>query len=165
MATNFKDHGNELYAQKSYRDAIEAYTSGLNAKPKTQPLRISLLNNRAASNLALKNHGQVLKDTGLIIALCIQSGETPPVKAMYRAAQALVALERWKEASDVVQRAKQIPGEEAKVEWKKLEDTIESSQRREVERKERIRREKLSQVALDQAIKVSHNTVSLFDQD
>ncbi|ORX36324.1 hypothetical protein BD324DRAFT_580799 [Kockovaella imperatae] len=153
VATNFKNHGNELYAQKSYRDAVDAYTSGLNAKPTISELRVSLLNNRAASHLALKNYGSVLKDTGLIIALCIQQGETAPIKALYRAAQALIALERWREAKDVVQRAKQIPGEENKVEWRKLDETIESSQKREAEKRERIRREKLSSSALDQAIK------------
>ena len=158
VATDFKEHGNDLYAQKSYRDAVDAYTSGLNAKPTTQALRVSLLNNRAACNLALKNYGQVLKDTGLIIALCIHREEVAPVKALYRAAQALVALERWEESRDVVERAKSVQGEATKAEWKRLGEEIERTQKREAERRERLRREKLGRIALEQAIKVSSYT-------
>ena len=103
----------------------------------------------------MKNHGKVLKDTGLIIALSIQKGEVAPAKALYRAAQALVALDRWEEARDVVERAKSIPGEDGKAEWKKLGDEIERTQKREADWKERDRRERLGKLAVQQAIKVS----------
>ena len=152
VALNFKNHGNELYAQKSYKDAIEAYTSGVKAGPSDQALRISLLNNRAQSHLFLKNYGAALRDAGVIIALCIQDQKPPPVKALYRAAQALVALERWKEAKDVVKRGREMPGEENKPEWKKLEDDAEKGQRRVVERFERERRAKLGKSALRKAV-------------
>ena len=109
----------------------------------------------------MKNYGLVLKDTSVIIALCIQSGEVAPIKTLYRSAQALVALERWTEAGDVIKRAKEIPGEAGKAEWKTLEEKIESSLRKEMERKERIRREKMTVAALDQAIKVSLIEASL----
>lgn len=152
---NFKNHGNELYAQKSYKDAVVAYTSGVDAGPTDSALRISLLNNRAQSHLFLKNYGAALKDTGTIIALSLKDNKVPPVKAMYRAAQSLVALERWKEASDVIQRGKAIPSEEAKAEWKKLEEAVEKGQRRVIESTERERRTRLGKAALRKAVEVS----------
>lgn len=155
VATNFKTHGNELYAQKSYKDAVEAYTSGLNAGPIDTALRISLLNNRAQSHIFLKNYGAALKDTGLIIALSLQNHTLPPAKALYRAGQSLVALERWKEARDVVQRGKELPGEADKPEWKRLGDEVEKGQRRVVEKAERERRATLGKAALRKAIEVS----------
>lgn len=154
VATNFKNHGNELYAQKSFRDAITAYTQGLDAGPQDNSLRISLLNNRAASNLALKNHGAVLKDTGIIIALS-GSGKEPPAKAIYRAAQSLVALERWDEARDCVSRGKGIQGEKGNKVWAILGQEVEKGFRRVEERKERERREKFGKMALVRAVEVS----------
>ncbi|GFZ42748.1 hypothetical protein JCM24511_00466 [Saitozyma sp. JCM 24511] len=156
VAGNFKNHGNELYAQKSYRDAVDAYTSGIDAGPVDPELRISLLNNRAASNLALKNYGAVLRDAGLIIALCTNPAEgerrAVPPKAMYRAAQALVALERWKEAGDVVARGRELPGEEGNKVWSELSGKVDKGRRSVAERMERIRREKLSKDSLKRAV-------------
>ena len=134
---------------------MTAYTSGLDAKPQSQDIQTNLLNNRAAANLALKNYGAVLKDTGLIIVLSIQSNKMAPVKALYRAAQALVALERWSEAQDIVSRVMETPGEGTKSEWKNLEEDIGRGQRRDAERTERLRREKLGKRALRDAIEVS----------
>ncbi|WVR03942.1 hypothetical protein IAU60_000941 [Kwoniella sp. DSM 27419] len=158
VATNFKNHGNELHAQKSYSDAITAYTSGLEAHPADQSLRISLLNNRAACHLVLKNHRSVLYDTGGIIAL--YTTERLPtdkalVKAMFRAAQSLVALERWKEAGDVVSRgqecAKEVKGEDEKP-WIKLAGDVDKGVKRVQERMERLRREQLDKAALKKAV-------------
>ena len=155
IATNFKNHGNELYAQKSYRQAIQAYSQGLEAGPDDPILRESLLNNRAACNLALKNFGAVLKDTRVIIALASVDGKDPPVKAMYRAAQSLVALERWDEARDCVGRAKMLGGETGVGMWKFLEEEVNRGQRRMAERLERERREKSRREALKRALLVS----------
>jgi len=155
VALNFKNHGNELYAQKSYRDAIDAYTQGVDAGPKDGALRISLLNNRAACNLAMKNYGAVLRDTGVIIALTSKDGGQPPAKAMYRAAQSLVALERWEEARDCVARGKELKGEESNKVWETLGEQVEKGQRRVEERIERLRREKVGKEALRRAVEVS----------
>jgi len=149
---NFKNHGNELHAQRRYHDAIQAYTSGLEAGPTDPDIRVSLLNNRAACNLALKNHRAVLRDTGVIIALSSTEGKEPPLKAMYRAAQSLVALERWDEARDVVYRGRQCKGEDQA--WVVLGDQVEKGQRREVEKIERERRETLRKQALWRAVQV-----------
>lgn len=134
---------------------MEAYTSGINANPTDFALRISLLNNRAQSHLFLKNYGAALKDTGTIIALSIKEGKVPPGKAMYRAGQSLVALERWREARDVIKRGREIPGEESKPEWVKLEEQVEKGQRRVMETTERERRSRLGKAALRKAVEVS----------
>ncbi|ORY25815.1 hypothetical protein BCR39DRAFT_542841 [Naematelia encephala] len=152
VALNFKNHGNELHAQKSYKDAVKAYTDGLEAGPSDQALRISLLNNRAACNLSLKNYGAVLKDTGVIIALSAKDGIAPPVKAVYRAAQSLVALERWEEAQDAIARGKELEGDKGNAVWAKLENEAERGMKRSAERKERERREMYGKLALQRAI-------------
>jgi tetratricopeptide (TPR) repeat protein len=154
IAMNFKNHGNELYVQKTYKEAVTAYTQGLEAGPKDEILKVSLLNNRAACNLAMKNYREVLKDTGVIIILSIQKGKSPPVKAMFRAGQALVALSRWKEALDVVKRGMEMVEEKEQGVWKGLEKDIEKGVKRDGERSERVRRERLKKVALKRAIQV-----------
>ncbi|WVQ94540.1 hypothetical protein IAU59_001619 [Kwoniella sp. CBS 9459] len=160
VANNCKNHGNELHSQKSYSEAIKTYTSGLDAHPSDQSLRISLLNNRAACHLQLKNYRSVLQDTGGIIALYTAEKlltDKALVKAMFRAAQSLIALERWQEASDVVERgrenAAQVKGEDEKP-WIKLADDIAKGVKRETDRAERIRKEKLDKLALKKAIDV-----------
>lgn len=154
IAGNFKDHGNELYLQKSYKEAVKAYTEGLDAAPEDFDLRISLLNNRAASNLFLKNHGAVLKDAGVVIALCTKERKPVPIKALFRAGKALIALERWKEARDVVDRGKELAREKDRKDWEGLDKDVESGWRRVIERAERIRRERLGKSALQAAIEV-----------
>jgi hypothetical protein len=104
--------------------------------------------------LFLKNYGAALRDAGTIIALCIKEGQVPPVKALYRAAQSLVKLERWTEAGDVIRRGREIPGEEHKAEWKKLEEEVEKGIRRVMEKAEREKRERLSKIALRKAVEV-----------
>ncbi|KAL1409510.1 HSP70/90 co-chaperone [Vanrija albida] len=152
VALNFKNHGNELYSQKSYKDAVAAYTQGLDAHPSDPKLRATLLNNRAACNVALRNYGQVLKDTSAIIALAATRGEPAPPKALYRAAQALVALDKWDEAEDVIQRGRQLPGEEGNKAWGEVAALCEGSKRRVLGNAERERRAPLKKAALARAV-------------
>ena len=155
VAGNLKNHGNELHAQKSYRQAVEAYTQGLDAGPEDLTLRISLLNNRAACNLLLKNHGAVLRDVGVIIALSVEDKRPVPPKAMYRAAQSLIALERWTDARDCVARGRALPQPEAEEKnWQKLQEQVEAGPKRERDRVERKRREAEEKLALRRAIVV-----------
>lgn len=152
VAENFKNHGNELYGQKTYRDAVDAYTSGLEAGP-SKTLRISLLNNRAAANLAMKNYRDVLRDTSGIIALCAGDKVSPPGKAVYRAAQALVGLEKWEEAADAVEHGRKIEGEEKNEKlWAELSGKISTGKRRVFERTERERRKTLTDMARSKAV-------------
>lgn len=53
IATNFKTQGNDCYKQKDYRNAIQYYNKGLQAKSDDRKLNATLLCNRAAVNLDL----------------------------------------------------------------------------------------------------------------
>lgn len=119
---------------------MDAYSQGLEAGPKDDALRISLLNNRAAANLAMKNYRAVLGDTSAIIAYAATEKKSPPAKAVYRAAQALVGLEQWDEATDAVDHGRKLKGEEDKKEWPTLAAQIEKGKRTVLERAERERR-------------------------
>lgn len=118
-------------------------------------MRTSLLNNRAACNVALKNFGAVLKDTSAIIALAASADPpvNPPPKALYRSAQALFALEKWDEAHDAIKRGSELPGEEKKKEWGLLKSQVELGKKRAEERKERERRKPLYDASLKAAVK------------
>ncbi|OXG70993.1 TPR repeat protein [Cryptococcus neoformans Gb118] len=158
IATNFKNHGNELHAQKSYSEAIKAYSEGIDAHPSSATLLVTLYNNRAACQLILKNYRSALKDTSAVIAL-YTAGKIPQpdkalVKALFRAAQSLVQLSRWKEAGDVVERGKELAEqvkEDTKV-WDTLEKEVVKGKKREDDRVERIRRDNMTKLALRKAV-------------
>ncbi|KIR96395.1 TPR repeat protein [Cryptococcus deuterogattii 2001/935-1] len=158
IATNFKNHGNELHAQKSYSQAIKAYSEGIDAHPSSATLLVTLYNNRAACHLILKNYRSALKDTSAVIAL-YTAGKIPQpdkalVKALFRAAQSLVQLSRWKEAGDVVERGKELAEqvkEDTKV-WDTLEKEIVKGKKRDDDRIERIRRDNMTKLALRKAV-------------
>ncbi|WWD16651.1 hypothetical protein CI109_101081 [Kwoniella shandongensis] len=194
IALNFKDHGNELHAQKSYSEAIKAYTEGVDAKPSSPSLLVTLLNNRAQCHLLLKNYGSVLKDAGKVIGLysahaqmaregkksgvkkekkiegegekkekdddadkeeiTLLKSDKALVKALFRAAQSLVALSRWKEGSDVIARGQSLAVEvgENPSAWTKVSSDLQKGLKRDTDRAERIRRENLSKFALRRAV-------------
>ncbi|RPB24086.1 TPR-like protein, partial [Terfezia boudieri ATCC MYA-4762] len=101
IASNFKQQGNGAYKLKSHRDAAAFYTKALTVPdlPPDDPIREVCLANRAAANLELKNYGSVLRDCGEALKL-----NSSNVKAHYRAACALVALQRWEEAVILTQK-------------------------------------------------------------
>ncbi|OXH21002.1 TPR repeat protein [Cryptococcus neoformans] len=158
IATNFKNHGNELHAQKSYSEAIKAYSEGIDAHPSSATLLVTLYNNRAACQLIMKNYRSALKDTSAVIAL-YTAGKIPQpdkalVKALFRAAQSLVQLSRWKEAGDVVERGKELAEqvkEDTKV-WDTLEKEVAKGKKRDDDRLERIRRDNMTKLALRKAV-------------
>ncbi|CCA67784.1 related to CNS1-cyclophilin seven suppressor [Serendipita indica DSM 11827] len=84
IATNFKTQGNDYFKAERYREALGFYTQAIDAKPTDSDLLQSLLLNRAACNLELSNKS---------------------LKALYRSALALIALERPEEAIDCCNRA------------------------------------------------------------
>ncbi|WWC68763.1 uncharacterized protein I206_102697 [Kwoniella pini CBS 10737] len=160
IATNFKNHGNELHVQKSYSEAIKAYTSGIDSNPKDITLKISLLNNRAQSNLLLKNYRSVLKDTSIIIALYTSKGlisDKALIKSMYRTTISLIALERWKEALDVIQRSQIIllqipPNEDDEKLWENLKDKVSKGIYKEQERFKKLKEKKILNNSLIKSI-------------
>lgn len=108
--------------------------------------------NRAACNLALDNHAQVLRDCSEALALNPRS-----IKAFFRSAKSLSALNRFTEALDCCDHA--LESDPSNAEVKRLRQSIverqEKVKRREEEVAEHARRGKESKVALDKAFLVS----------
>lgn len=105
----------------------------------------------------------MIKDTGVILALCAgasaegaekREARDPPPKALYRAAQSLLALGKWDEAADCIERGRGLKGEEKSTLWKALLDKVENGRTVVEERKERERRKKETELALKRAVVV-----------
>ncbi|KAF8421431.1 TPR domain-containing protein [Tirmania nivea] len=101
IASNFKEQGNDAYRHSFHRDAAAFYTKALSVAglPADDPLREQCLANRAAANLELGNYGSVLRDCSEALKLNPRN-----VKAHYRSASALAALQRWEEAALLAQK-------------------------------------------------------------
>ncbi|KAL9936076.1 hypothetical protein V8E36_004918 [Tilletia maclaganii] len=137
VAENFKGQGNEYFKGKRYKDAVTFYTKALDAYPTDPKLLESIYLNRAACNLELKNYGKVLRDTSAALKLNPKSS-----KAFYRAARALLALRRPKEALDCCLHAgddvvQVDPGFKALAERARKETEVEEKKEREKVEKER----------------------------
>lgn len=117
VATGFKERGNESFQIRSWKDAKEFYTKGINVlllevrkrqrgeleageddKAQVGVLEATLVN-RAASNLELKNYRSCIQDCGSALRINPKN-----VKAYYRSTRALLALERVVEADDACAR-------------------------------------------------------------
>lgn len=53
VAQNFREHGNDYFKGKRYREALGFYTQGVDANPTSHAILEALLSNRAACNLEL----------------------------------------------------------------------------------------------------------------
>jgi hypothetical protein len=83
-------------------------------------------------------------------------------KAYFRATSALLALSRWTDALDCIQRGKSLPAESAadKQElWNNLEIRAHAGLQKEAEKAERERRSKVGKEALRRAILVSNHNL------
>ena len=98
VATNFKNQGNDCFKTKQYKDAIEFYTKGLDMDCGVDEINVALYVNRAACNLELKNYRKCIEDCKK--ALIIDESN---VKACYRAGKAFFLVERFDEASQILQ--------------------------------------------------------------
>ncbi|PWN48076.1 hypothetical protein IE53DRAFT_381635 [Violaceomyces palustris] len=148
VASNFKSQGNDYFVGKRYREALGFYTQALDAHPTDSKLLETLYANRAACNLELENYGATLRDTSSCLGVNPRNE-----KAFYRAARALLALDKLDEALDCCDHALEIDGGNLAV--KKLKEKVskrkDEVERREKEKKERERRKKELDLALKQA--------------
>ncbi|KAF9899701.1 hypothetical protein BX616_002887, partial [Lobosporangium transversale] len=133
VAENFKNQGNECFRQgtKYYKDALMYYTSGLEASCKDDRLNETLLVNRAACNLHFGNYRRVLTDCGSALKLNPKN-----VKALFRSAKALLALEMYPEALDCCDHALIHDPDNRAVKDERVKIQAE------FDRKEKLRREK-----------------------
>ncbi|KAL8742278.1 MAG: hypothetical protein Q9184_008281 [Pyrenodesmia sp. 2 TL-2023] len=111
VALGFKERGNEMVAEKRWKDAKEFYTKGIlalraplkkeappdNEVEKAQERRVeeACYINRALCNLELRNFRSALHDTSHTLLLTPTNS-----KAHYRSALALLSLARYDEALD-----------------------------------------------------------------
>ncbi|KAK5998436.1 Hsp70/Hsp90 co-chaperone cns1 [Cladobotryum mycophilum] len=124
-AESFRERGNECFKSKGYGDAKEFYTKGISilfaeerkrargevtANPEGEPdseeeiarqkgTLEAMYSNRAACHLEMKNYRSCWTDCAAAIRL---NGKN--VKAYYRSARALLAVDRIEEADDVCAR-------------------------------------------------------------
>jgi tetratricopeptide (TPR) repeat protein len=103
-ATNFKNQGNEWFAQlpaskKNFKETLTYYTRGLAAACPDTALNALLYSNRAAVHLRLENYGSALRDCKS--ALLIEPGLE---KVWFRAAKACLKTVKIVEAQDCIQR-------------------------------------------------------------
>ncbi len=95
----------------------------------------------------------VLRDTSAIIALAATAKKDPPSKALFRAAQALIALEKFAEARDAIDRGKGLWSEGANQKvWEGLETQLAAGEKRVFERDESKRRKAITDGARKLAI-------------
>ncbi|KAF9101826.1 hypothetical protein BGX27_011321 [Mortierella sp. AM989] len=147
VAENFKNQGNDCFKQgkKFYKDALTFYTNGLEVSCKDDKLNEALLVNRAACNLHFGNYRKVLTD-------CAQALKLNPknVKALFRSAKALYALEMYPEAIDCCEHAliSDPDNQPVKDEMAKIKAEFEHKEKikREKEERERKIREKKMKV-------------------
>ncbi|TPX72699.1 hypothetical protein SpCBS45565_g00019 [Spizellomyces sp. 'palustris'] len=101
IATNFKNQGNDCFqgGRSQYKHAISYYTKALDQKADDAKLNATIYANRAAVNLELGNYRKVLNDCAAAITL-----QPENVKAYYRSAKALLALDKIPEALDCCER-------------------------------------------------------------
>ncbi|KIW93754.1 uncharacterized protein Z519_05069 [Cladophialophora bantiana CBS 173.52] len=168
VAQGFKERGNEMVAEKKWKDAKEFYTKGIavladndeerwdKAEDQTaeEKLRV-LLNeqlhvNRARCNLELKNYRSTTADCA--VALRINPSN---IKAHYRSASALFALDNVLEALDVASRGFKLDPDNTAL--KKLLDQIRGRMKaKEAEDRRRLaelRRKQQERKVLEAALK------------
>lgn len=166
IAENFKNQGNEAYGRgrAGFADAIKFYTQALDVECQDQKLNEACFANRAAVNLELQNYGKVLKDCAKCLGLNDKN-----VKALYRSAKALFALDRLDEALDCCDHALAVDPENKAViqereRCQKRIDLIVEKKRKEEEkkRKEKEKKEKIDKMVKERKIKfeVTDETVA-----
>ncbi|KAL1991098.1 hypothetical protein VTN49DRAFT_5602 [Thermomyces lanuginosus] len=137
-ALNFREQGNEAAKVKDWKNAKEYYNKGLavlNVKPGSEQdkwekpkdekeeermqreAREACLINRALCNLELKNYRSTTLDCAAVLKLNPRN-----VKAYYRSASALLALDKIEEAQDAASRGLAV--EPSNIALKKLAEKI-----------------------------------------
>ncbi|KAF7545122.1 hypothetical protein G7Z17_g9425 [Cylindrodendrum hubeiense] len=174
--SDFKDRGNECFKTKGYVDAKEFYTKGINilfleerkrmrgevstdleGEPnsddeiaKQRETLEALYVNRAACHLALSNYRSCWTDCAAAIRLNPRN-----IKAHYRSARALLAVDRIPEADDVCSRGLELDANNAGLKAV-AEDLVKRAKQLDSQRKivvERETREKRRALLLKAALR------------
>lgn len=151
IAGNFKAQGNDYVKAKRYREALGFYNQAIDSKPTDQALIESLLLNRAVCNLELKNYGSVLRDCSKVL-----SSNMTSLKALYRSALALIALERPVEAIDCCERGLLVDPESSGLisALSKAKNLKEKQEERERLKVQKLQAQKREEQRLSKALKI-----------
>lgn len=151
VAANFKQQANDYFRARRFREALGFYTQAIDANPQDKALLETLHANRAACHLELQNYGSTLRDTSAVLAINAKNE-----KAYYRAAKALIALDRCKDAVDCCDHALGVnPDNDAIAALKlKAATRLAAIEKSQAEAKERTRRADLMAKAIQQALVV-----------
>lgn len=145
-ARNFKEAGNERFRLRNYTDAREFYSRALTAATGHDDcvaVTLACLNNRAQCNLQLRNFRQCIIDCRAAIQLAGGSsgggsgGDSD--KAWFRAAKALLALDKVDEAAACIENAQRLSPTHSQV--AALAGAIET-RRAQLQRQDTARRER-----------------------
>lgn len=153
IAGNFKNQGNDCYKSKQYKNAIEYYNRGLEVDCKDDQINLSLILNRAACNLELKNYRRCIEDCKKALQI-----DSKNVKACYRSGKALYLVERYDEAREVINYGLKL--DEGNTTLKQLAEEVDkkihaiakAKEMKEKEKQEKI----LKQTLLANAVKLRH---------
>ncbi|KAF9585631.1 hypothetical protein BGW38_001454 [Lunasporangiospora selenospora] len=151
VAENFKNQGNECFKQgkQFYKDALLYYTNGIDIDCSDDKLNETLYVNRAACNLHFGNYRRVLTDCAHALKLNPKN-----VKALFRSAKALAALEMYKEAIDCCEHALNADpdNQPAKDELKKITTEFEQKEAIRIAREQREQRIREKKLKLERAL-------------
>lgn len=164
VSQSFKEHGNDCFKVKQWKDAKEFYTKGVNvlllevrkrqkaskqerAKEDAEEVKTEVgileacLVNRAACHLELKNYRSCTMDCGSALRI-----NNKNVKAYYRSSKALLALGKVIEADDSCARGLAIDPENVSLkaiarEIIKKHEVLSARRKVEMEREEKSRQE------------------------
>ncbi|KAF8249475.1 HSP chaperone complex subunit [Wilcoxina mikolae CBS 423.85] len=150
IALNFKDTGNERFKWKNYTDAREFYTKALAVKCDRNDINIACLNNRAQCNLEMQNYRKCITDCREALKLDSRND-----KPWFRAAKALLALDKIDEAAECIENAKLLNPTHTQILAlaEKISKRKEHLERQDMVRKEKERKRKWEADALVIALK------------
>ncbi|CAO3651895.1 unnamed protein product [Mucor hiemalis] len=164
VAQNFREQGNDCFraGKAKYKDAITYYTKAIDTECSDNAIIEACLANRAACNLELKNYGRVLTDCSKCLAINPKN-----IKAFYRSARALLALDKLVETIDCCDHALSVEPDNkplAEIREKALsrKHMIDEKIRLKEEKEERERNKK---AILDKALKERNIKLEIVDKD
>ncbi|KAK5106804.1 HSP70/90 co-chaperone [Lithohypha guttulata] len=174
-AQNFKEQGNECVQERKWSDAKEFYTKGIAVltnkvdevkwdkpeDPVEEDKRSTLLleqlhSNRARCNLELKNYRSTTLDCSSVLKINPHN-----VKAHYRSASALFALDKVYEALDVCYRGLKLDQDNQvmKVLLEKIQKRSRVKEEQDRKRKDELDRKRREKLTLVAAIRARNITV------
>jgi tetratricopeptide (TPR) repeat protein len=164
VASGFRERGNECFKESNWKDAKEFYSKGIQVllvevrkrqngenttKDKEEVTKeVAVLEaclvNRAACHMTLKNYRSCVMDCGSAIKINKRN-----IKAYYRSAKALLALDRIAEADDACTKGLEIDPENKALqgiasELIKRNEKVAEKKRKEMEREIRRRKEEVT---------------------